>query len=108
VEPVTEPINFNKIKAIRIDEPETEPKMSRLWRVLENADSRRQGSKFGQVFTAVSQKKPFSTNNGKACSNGRRRWTAAKRGVVPAAPPDKESYCNLTRKYWCVPIGTKL
>jgi hypothetical protein len=33
---VTEPINFNKIKAIRINGPERETKMSRLWRDWRN------------------------------------------------------------------------
>jgi len=37
LEPVTEPIKALRIKANRINEPEREPKMSRLWRVLENA-----------------------------------------------------------------------
>jgi len=44
---MTEPINFNKIKAIRIDEP----KMSRLWRVLKNPDSRSRRPKYRRVFT---------------------------------------------------------
>ncbi len=35
---MAEPINFNKIKAIRINEPEREPKMSRLWHDWQNAE----------------------------------------------------------------------
>jgi hypothetical protein len=38
LEPEHEPINFNKIKAIRINEPEREPKMSRIWRDWQNAE----------------------------------------------------------------------
>ena len=48
---MTEPINFNKIRAIRMDEPKCEPKTSRLWRVLKNPDSRSRRPKYRRVFT---------------------------------------------------------